>query len=587
MVPNALESLPAEIFLEVSSYLASRADVLQLSQVSKTVYTKVLPALYADVDLHGAEQCERTLAMIERCPQVARHVRKLTVHPEHEFHPRPHDQYRAWDNAGVVSRCVMRAARNLDALHHFEWDGEDMLPDDRMWAELRSRCPCLKSIGTTFGCFLPRPTSNLFKFDDLCGFALTLKDGFYAHSLHVPSRESEPVFARLWDMLTIRCPNLESLALVGHSSEPSEAARLYAARWPKLRHLALGALVWSSNAPGQAAHSQKAPEFKDFLEAHPSIQSLHLLGRPSSNQLDLSGLDYAALPNLKEFSGSFVHLRMLVDRMPSGDEVNANTPPSVVGTSLTKTLKRVCFPHAMHLRDLTPVTISRVLLSLHALTSLKVTFAIQGGYDSNNILRTIATSCPFLHDLDITCTNKSSFFLETFANSLRGLSRLRTLTLTLVRTSGEEPMHVGAARIARANPRLRAFAITFIPPHAIAAAGDAPPPPLERGAFELTCDAHGIPVCLHVAQWHAAPWPWPWLGAWSGASSLVPPRGSVRRWVFDLRPSGHPDVQPKGMGALLVERGPAGEEARLMLFCLCLLVLTVWALVGRALRGEV
>ena len=84
--------------------------------------------------------------MIERCPQVARHVRKLTVHPEHEFHPRPHDQYRAWDNAGVVSRCVMRAARNLDALHHFEWDGEDMLPDDRMWAELRSRCALLARV---------------------------------------------------------------------------------------------------------------------------------------------------------------------------------------------------------------------------------------------------------------------------------------------------------------------------------------------------------------------------------------------------------------------------------------------------------
>lgn len=107
---------------------------------STSVYAKVIPALYADVDLHGAEQCERTLGMIERCPEVARHVRRLTVHPEHELSPRPRDQYRAWDNAGLVSRCVMRAARNLDALHDFEWDGEDMLPDDRMWAELRARC---------------------------------------------------------------------------------------------------------------------------------------------------------------------------------------------------------------------------------------------------------------------------------------------------------------------------------------------------------------------------------------------------------------------------------------------------------------
>ncbi|EIW63382.1 uncharacterized protein TRAVEDRAFT_56411 [Trametes versicolor FP-101664 SS1] len=671
---TSIESLPAEIFLELATYLSSRSDVLQLSQVSTSVYAKVIPALYADVDLHGAEQCERTLGMIERCPEVARHVRRLTVHPEHELSPRPRDQYRAWDNAGVVSRCVMRAARNLDALHDFEWDGEDMLPDDRMWAELRARCPCLKRVGTTFGCFLPRPTSNLFQFSDLVGFALTFKDGFYAHSLHVPSRgglpgphplllpkdqhvrdradaeaESEPVFTRLWDMLTLRCPALEALCVVGHSSEPSEAARLYAARWPKLRSLTLGALVWNTNAPDVVS---TAPDFKEFLEAHPTIESLHLLGKPSANQLDISALDHSALPNLTEFSGSFNHLRMLVDRTPSlapddpqAQNPNANpNPPAVGSTTLTKTLQRVCFPHAMHLRDLTPLTVSRVLMSLHGLTSLKVTFAIQGGYDSNGILRTIVASCPHLLDLDITCTTKPSFFLDAFANVLRGLTRLRTLALSLVRMPGEEPMHIGASRIALANPRLQCFSVAFIPTHPSA---DATVPPLERGTFELACDTHGIPICMRVAQWHTVPWLWPWPALWAGAGSLpLPPslpramgagvgggvaewfaavagalgvdtpllllesrartfgldsgegadgatarksgrRARVRRWVCDLRPSGHPDVVQKGLGALLVERSPAGEEARLMAFCLCLLVLTVWALVSKAMREAV
>ncbi|KAI9060262.1 hypothetical protein FKP32DRAFT_1687783 [Trametes sanguinea] len=544
---SSLESLPTEIFLEVATYLSAASDLLQLSQVSRNVYAKMLPALYADVDLHGAEQSERTLAMIERSPDVARHVRKLTVHPEHESHPRPRDQYRAWDNAGVVSRCVMRAARNLDALHHFEWDGEDMLPDDRMWAELRTRCPRLKSIGTTFGCFLPRPTSSLFQFDDLREFSLTLKDGFYAHSLHVPSRggsatlkdqqvlltladpasESEPVFARLWDMLTLRCPALEALSIVGHSSEPSEAARLYAAHWPRLRRLTLGALVWNTSVPGQPAAAPvqtqgagNAPDFKSFLEKHPSIECLHLVGRPSSNQLDLSALAHGALPNLKEFSGSFAHLRMLVDRAPTPEDdpnglppqmqnananVNANAAVPAPGgtTALSKTLQRICFPHAMHLRDLTPVTISRVLQSLHALTSLKITFVIQGGYDSNGILRTIAASCPHLLDLDLTCTTKPSFFLHPTADPAPSSWWLQTLS------------------------RLPAALL-----------GHAP--------------AGG--------------------------------KGRVRRWTLDLRPSGHPDVAPKGVGALLVERSPAGEEARLMLFCFSLLVLTVWALVGRAVR---
>lgn len=78
--------------------------------------------------------------MLQRCPGVARHIRTLSVHPEDgaavAYRP---EQLRAWDSAGVVSREVMKVARHLDALARFDWVGEDMLPDDRMWAELRTR----------------------------------------------------------------------------------------------------------------------------------------------------------------------------------------------------------------------------------------------------------------------------------------------------------------------------------------------------------------------------------------------------------------------------------------------------------------
>ena len=109
------------------------------------------------------------------------------------------------------------------------------------------------------------------------------------------------------------------------------------------------------------------------------------------------------------------------------------------------------------------------------------------------------------------------FAQDAFANSLRGLSRLRTLSLSLVRMAGEEPMHIGASRIALANPRLKTFSISFIPAHA---GSDTPPPPLERGTFELTCDAHGIPVSLAVTQRYTALWPWQRASAGPGALGL-------------------------------------------------------------------
>ncbi len=185
-------------------------------------------------------------------------------------------------------------------------------------------------------------------------------------------------------------------------------------------------------------------------------------------------------------------------------------------------------------------------------------------------------------------------------------------------------MHVGASRIALANPRLKSFSIAFIPAQGTS---ELPLPPVEQGTFDLTCDAHGIPVCLDVSQRYAAVWPWKsragagagvaeWFASVASALGVEAPlillensvgtsgvryglgdpalwralafyRGwsTSRRWRYDLRPSGHPDLEKKGLFELLTERNPAGEEARLMMFCLCLLLLTVWALISKAARG--
>ncbi|KAH9839509.1 uncharacterized protein C8Q71DRAFT_515344 [Rhodofomes roseus] len=597
----SLNALPADILFEITSYFNTLSDVLQLSLVSSAVYAKTISAIYGAVELQGPAQCEATLRMLGRCPAIARHVRKLVVRPEKELPRRPRPQTKEWDVAGDISRIVAHAAKHLHDLHVFEWDGEDMLPDDRMWSELQRRCPQLRHIGTTLGCFLPRPTSYLFKFSGLEGFSLIFKDGFYAHQLHLASRESAPVFSRLWDMLVQRCPYLESLAIAGTSFESSDVFPLYRIRWPCLRRLTVGDVFPGNLAPpGQMGFHP----FVDFIERHPTLEGLHLLGHSDIHHLDLARLEDDAVPHLTEFTGSLDHLRALISR-GQGQGAGANANAQVLwgaqwgqhvplgDTSLAKTLKRLCLPEPMQLRELTPLSISRVLTDLTALTSLTITFALHSGYDSNGVFRTIVSSCPQLLHLDLTCTSKPSFYLDTFSRSVKKLARLRSLNLTIVKFHGEEAMHVGAARIALANPRVARFTINYIPAHA----PSIPLPPLlETGAFELLCDIHGLPVNLYVSEWRAVLsggggggviWrsmvsAAMLLGIGVGTGWRRSHNGWTRRWACELRHSGHPDVTQKGMCELLLERSQAGEEARLLFLCLGLLLLAMWGVVWRA-----
>lgn len=319
------------------------------------------------------------------------------------------------------------------------------------------------------------------------------------------------------------------------------------------------------------------------------------------------------------------------------------------------------------------------------------------------------------------------------------LTKLTSLSLTIVKVPGDEPMHVGASRIALSNPRLHTFTITYLPP---SPSTNFPSPPslnldpfhpfgqasfgsldtkfygtiepLEIGHYELVCDPHGIPQSLlcwerkrrtylptlstitsigslisislvNAARLTLFPPMYGGLiaiggvGSFSGVSGFInwmmslcamtwssplypiaptfhpmppipmqmpmpapapppvplhahaflphslPPHisftlpslnflssllgllglspspsassggcarkctssstngmGRGRRWVSELRPSGHPDVPKKAWSEVLLEKGPAGEEARLLAFCAWLLLLAMWG-IGRAI----
>lgn len=149
------------------------------------------------------------------------------------------------------------------------------------------------------------------------------------------------------------------------------------------------------------------------------------------------------------------------------------------------------------------------------------------------------------------------------------MSKLRTLSLALVKMPGDESMQSGAVRIALSNPHLTRFKISYLPANSTIRRAHAPPRPIEQGRYLPIRDGHGIPVSLlAIETWHR----------FGGFGAKM-----TRRSVYELRPSGHPDAVRKAWKHLLFEKSPAGEEARLLVFSCWLLILAMWGI----LRGVV
>jgi hypothetical protein len=202
-----------------------------------------------------------------------------------------------------------------------------------------------------------------------------------------------------------------------------------------------------------------------------------------------------------------------------------------------------------------------------------------------------------------------------FSRTIRSLSKLQTLNLTVVKIPGDESMVDGAVRIARSNPGLREFSIRYIPRNYYDQPAPYPPRTTDRlksifefqnhleiGKFELTCDSHGHPVTLHGREWKEKLK----LNGWtSWASSLISlpvelaSRVSssvrslsglkgvngftklVKRYERDMRPSGHPGVRKLGFTELIVDGGAAGRDLRMLVFSMALVVISTGAMLTR------
>ncbi|KAF7321714.1 hypothetical protein MKEN_00692800 [Mycena kentingensis (nom. inval.)] len=529
-----LAQLPADILLELAATLESPADVLSLSISSKALFPSIAPALYRKVVLRSVQQCTATLSMLKRRTDIARHVRELAISP-------PQSRFKFSESKECSSAVATIAfSRCLDSLSKFCWL-DDFLHEE-MWLALRICCPRLRYLTTSVGAFFPS-SSHLFSFDNLHGFSLLLGPGFYENNTESLLDEGWPPSKKLWDMLFMRCPNLEELSIEGFSAFPADARCVSEGRWPRLHKLSLGDLSVDASA---TLPSAKSP-FVTFLEAHPELQSLSL-SRHNLDPVQLQTLDQDAL-KLSSFSGTLSQLQAL--------------------SHSYSTLKSLSFRDPLWSRDPTILTIANILQQLPALTDLSIVFTLHSPYDSSSILRALVSSCPHITSLTLACLRKSSFQLDALAKGLSAFRRLRTLNLTLV-SSGDLTLRAAGVRFARANPRLREFAIAFVHqsyPHAIPRRPFYPLPRMKKATarFGVVSDGFGLPAAVRVRESWTTVWPWG-LGA----------RRVVKKYTMEVRQTGAGSSEAltkrntggwRGIARLLMESSPAGEELRMFVFC--------------------
>jgi hypothetical protein len=176
-------------------------------------------------------------------------------------------------------------------------------------------------------------------------------------------------------------------------------------------------------------------------------------------------------------------------------------------------------------------------------------------------------------------TNPPIVSQETFARCIRPLSQLRTLALRIVPSQGEVSLRTSGARLVRASPRLESFELVFlartdarafslpVPTLPISrsrssSSSDLYTPMRAQAIFSLSADAHGLPLSLRVVGRRARLF-------WPGGES-------VHRSTIDMRPAGAPGTHHPPLVALVLERSPAGEEARLLFFCAVLVAVVIW-----------
>ncbi|KAI0747342.1 hypothetical protein BC629DRAFT_1599394 [Irpex lacteus] len=544
----SLESLPADLLLDIASYLTDRGERLQLSLTSTLIYPKVIPSVYDTVKLAGSSQCLHTLAMLRDTPSLARHVQSLEIYPDHSPRLGRRD-LEDQDLLNLISALVAEVAPSMDALQTFVWGFSSGESVNAMWNALRQSCPKLKCL-----------SSGVSEASSSCDSALSEFNGLQSFALRaLPAQSDTPaaVSEQQLNMLIHECPELETLTL-----DCVVESDLSSANWPHLRNLNLD------------SNSNISQTLIPFLERHASIERLSL---HPSNPDDLSPLSEDALPGLKHFAGSVNHLTSLCCR--------GQSPQGYAGTSrfslehpqaqfplshpLSRSLESLAVMECIPVQQLTPFAMYSMLVGLKKLTSLKLKFDADGEYDSGAVLKTIVAARPELEELDVSFVGKESISMDAFHKILCRLKKLHKLSLTVVQFPGDESLAHTARRFVQIIPRLTDIHITYIPSGAAPATSEDIDY-TQKAHFTIEHNVHNIPVTMysveHVSAAKLDVWP------------PLPVRRTCTKTTYDLRASQQPH-QVRRRSESSPVRGAVskpGLDPKFSVLSALLLMATVW-----------
>ncbi|KAJ6622768.1 hypothetical protein B0H10DRAFT_2012805 [Mycena sp. CBHHK59/15] len=447
----SIELLPANILHEIAGYISCLEEVLNCSLTSHLMRERLMPRLYAEVDLKTNKQC-KALSVMAKHPGVVQHIKKLAVRPNNTEWTIPEDPI----NEVAVSDLLSRISVHLTSLHTFIWDGLEM-PEDQLWLKLRKSCPYLVNIGTTVGEEPVEHASHV-----LVRLPASLE--WLAHGW--PPVEKLP--RRFWQMIVEHCPNLEELTIGGATPVRDSSTSALS--------LTLGDLLM--HTPPQN-NGRKEPSFMAFLQSHPGLRCVtlqHVGG--DTFPASLNRLPPTSLPCVGRFGGPLAYVRTLPQ------------PWILQHLSLTG-LQHSSFPRLFAtLQRLTSLTSLNILIDLSFFANS--TRSLQPR-DHTKIFHSLLVSCPCLLHLDLLCFTQPTFSITEFSNALVDSPQLRSFILTKVHASSDEDMTQSAAHIVRQNPALENFTLRYSQDSWLTSTGIRPK---HVATYEVVRGPGGAPVSL-------------------------------------------------------------------------------------------